>query len=532
MTEPLPIPPAFDSIDDVLVGLGALEQGMRARRDRRATFVSAYLVITRELIRRISAGGFADGAWVGRYLVAFADLYRAALAAWEAGDHARVPKPWRCAFEAAAAGSTLVAQDLLLGINAHINHDLPLALARVSIDPDRARAYRDHTAVNDALRAATDEVQGRLAAGYSPVLGLLDRALGPLDEELTQFSFVKAREAAWESAVALANARDDEERARVRARIDDHAGVLARLLLGLSGQEPALVGALRKIEDATPDWVAAFLGQEPGPAPPPPDGEPPVVASLPELVARLEATVARFDAAHSRLSVYPTIYLDVSRRFRKAIGTPGFFDEPTWIEALDVQFANLYFRALSAFEAGRADRIPRCWALTLRSAAQGETTLPQDLMLAINVRLTHDLAIALWKAGVYAEGSERRIADFKKIHPLFKASIDPAQATLAGKYSRVVAVLDRLGGFVDELLVDRAYVYARDGALVDARRLADARSDAERAVILRGLDDDATRRAQRILLRDFAGGRWVVQALRRVEEAFPGKWSEWVAPPP
>jgi hypothetical protein len=238
----------YRSVGDVVAGLSALEAFFLERRDKRGVFVAAYLPITLEIQRRIQEGRFDDNAWVAAYLVAFANLYRQALAAYDSGRLASVPKPWRIAFDAAADDSCLLLQHLLLGINAHINHDLPIALSEVTIDPDRASRQRDHTAVNEALQVATDPVQERLARLYAPGLGLLDVVAGVFDEQLTNFSFEKAREAAWTAGVLLVDAGDDVKRAAVRKRTEEQAAALARLVLAPHPAAPTLFAVLRQLE--------------------------------------------------------------------------------------------------------------------------------------------------------------------------------------------------------------------------------------------------------------------------------------------
>lgn len=131
----------YHTLDDVVSGFAALETRFRQQRDRRAIFLTLYGVVSAEMRTRVEAGAFADPPWVHRYAVAFANLYRGALEAYEDGRAADVPKPWRLCFDAAKAGSGLVLQDMLLGVNAHVNNDLPRALVSVSIDPDRALRY-------------------------------------------------------------------------------------------------------------------------------------------------------------------------------------------------------------------------------------------------------------------------------------------------------------------------------------------------------------------------------------------------------
>ncbi len=242
----------YQSFDDMLAGLMTLERLFLGSQDRRGVFAAAYVLITRELRRRVGRGQFQDNPWVARYGIAFGNLYRVALHDFEAGPRDRVPSAWRLALEAAAAGSELVVQDLFLALNAHVNGDLPLALTSASIDPGRQSRYADHTAVNDALESVTDAVQARLARLYAPALGLFDAGLGPLDEAVTAFSFVAARENAWDRAVAIANAQSDAERARVAARIVEHAGVVARLIIAPT--VPVwLLQALKHLE-LTRDW--------------------------------------------------------------------------------------------------------------------------------------------------------------------------------------------------------------------------------------------------------------------------------------
>jgi hypothetical protein len=217
------IPSAYRSLDDAIQALTSLEQSFRSQHDRRAIFATAYLAITRAIKQAVADGSFQDNAWVTRYALCFANLYRTALLAYEQGDMTALPKAWRIAFETSKNNGALAIQDLMLGINAHINHDLALALIEVTIDPQRPTRYADHCKVNDILRAATDPMQQRIGQLYAPILNLLDQACDTIDEDIACFSVEKAREAAWLAAVALANAHDDAERAALRANLNDRS---------------------------------------------------------------------------------------------------------------------------------------------------------------------------------------------------------------------------------------------------------------------------------------------------------------------
>ena len=184
----------FQKSEDVVIGLKIIQDHFQAIGDRRAVFATSYLEITKEIVRRISNKFFHDNSWVSHYVVAFAELYRKALYHYERREYFIVPKSWMISFDVSKNNRGLVIQDLLLGINAHINHDLPLSLLEVSIDPQRQKKLEDHRAVNYVIKDIIDHIQERISDFYSKGLGLLDRLLGQLDEDFFSFNFEKARD--------------------------------------------------------------------------------------------------------------------------------------------------------------------------------------------------------------------------------------------------------------------------------------------------------------------------------------------------
>jgi hypothetical protein len=244
---------AYATVDDVVEGLAALEENFRSRQDRRSIFLTLYGVASSEVRDRVLRGEFLDPPWVHRYAVEFANLYREALDAYDRGRTADVPKAWRLCFDAARTGSGLVLLDLLLGVNAHVNNDLPLALDRISIDPDRAGRKRDHDAVNAILAFVMQRAVERLTALYAPGFAALDAGAGELDEMLSLFSLEVARDSAWEGAVSLANARSPVERALAGRLISSRAALVARLLLAPS-RNPVFARVSQRLEQGS-SWL-------------------------------------------------------------------------------------------------------------------------------------------------------------------------------------------------------------------------------------------------------------------------------------
>lgn len=240
----------YATVDEVVLSFLTLEDLFRLRLDQRAVFVTAYLHITQDIQGKLRQGGFFhDDAWLTRYLLAFANRYRAALSQYEQGNSSLVPKSWRLSFEASSQGRALVIQDLLLGINAHINHDLSLSLVEAGIEePLRAARLADHNRVNEVIRQITGDIQLRIANQYSAALGALDRLFGGLDEGFTNFSFEKARAHSWEMAVSVCDAQGEEARSLARRKIDEQAGFIGRLMLLPNVRAPWLIEAIKYID--------------------------------------------------------------------------------------------------------------------------------------------------------------------------------------------------------------------------------------------------------------------------------------------
>ena len=196
----------FASVDDVVERLTRTESYLRGRGDRRAVFLTVYSRMTATVRTAIADGAFVDPEWTASYLVAFAERYRRALVAFERRSFDSLPRPWLIAFAAGVRGETLVAQDALLGINAHIAYDLTYTLGDVGIDPDRDAKLEDHDRINAILARLVQTAQDALVETYG-ALGIagIDGLLDPLDDRLALFGLEATREFAWRNAVLRAD---------------------------------------------------------------------------------------------------------------------------------------------------------------------------------------------------------------------------------------------------------------------------------------------------------------------------------------
>lgn len=205
----------------------ALMNGWESAHDRRAIFLTCYLMMTRNMIAYANDGGFHDTPWMYALLYRFIEYYFDALDAWD-HDAASTPAAWRSAFEADQQPDLHVLQNLMLGVNAHISYDLIYALLDVlrpdwdTLDADhRAQRYQDYVIVNRVICDTLDAVQDGVVERHSPAMNWVDLGFGRLDERLTERMIARWREDSWESALALlaVPATDlDNLRAEVEAR--------------------------------------------------------------------------------------------------------------------------------------------------------------------------------------------------------------------------------------------------------------------------------------------------------------------------
>ena len=127
-----------------------------------------------------------------------------------------VPRPWRLAFQADPNLPTIV--HLLLGMNAHINYDLPQATLSVITDQDFEdpvlieRRRRDHERI-DMILASRVTAEDHAIGGRRSVL---DRLLTPANRLSSRRFLREARQKVWLNVAELQQARLDGRRRLLR----------------------------------------------------------------------------------------------------------------------------------------------------------------------------------------------------------------------------------------------------------------------------------------------------------------------------
>ena len=157
---PPPGPPAT-TIEEVIVRMQSIS-ALLPPGDGVACFNRMYLEVTEAVQSNVQGGSFADPTWVSRLDVVFANLYFAAIDAMS-GPSAGMPTAWVPLTAARDKAGIEPIQFALAGMNAHINHDLPLAVVatcrQLTTFPTDGSHHADYQKVDGLLDTAEQSVR-------------------------------------------------------------------------------------------------------------------------------------------------------------------------------------------------------------------------------------------------------------------------------------------------------------------------------------------------------------------------------------
>jgi len=212
---------------------------LAASCDHAAVFALAYLRTTQTYLdSTLTPGYFADPAFVNHEDAAFAAMYFGAIDDWNAGHLDRVPPAWRIALQADQDRSVTGNGDLLLGMNAHVNRDLPFVLAAIGlVAPNGTSRKPDHDKINVMLNHVVQPLIDEEAARFDPGIQTVQTPFGVGYTGLMQM-LVAWRESAWRAAERLVSAPDAADRAQVAADIEASAASEAEAIRASSSYLP------------------------------------------------------------------------------------------------------------------------------------------------------------------------------------------------------------------------------------------------------------------------------------------------------
>jgi hypothetical protein len=220
--------------------------------DASGYFPAMYARVTSAVDAAIASGRFADGSAMATFARTFAARYLV-----PRSGQPPVPGCWQAAWDVSGDGHLLIIQHLLLGVNAHVNHDLPLVVVDLAAERGGLQKMRpDFDAINQILAETQPLVLKDLALSSQWV----NLVAGLGGGRLFDFSLTVARGQAWRSAERLHD-MDPADRVDDVAELDRLVRVLAYLVANPRTPQRWALPLLRRLEDHDPRRVTrALLG--------------------------------------------------------------------------------------------------------------------------------------------------------------------------------------------------------------------------------------------------------------------------------
>jgi len=187
-----------------------------------------------------------------------------------------------------------------------------------------------------------------------------------------------------------------------------------------------------------------------------------VVATM----TRLEQTLPRTDGVWW----FNHLYLRVTLGVRAAIGSTTF-EDPRFLDRLDVTFGNLYFDAMSAGD-GNPDAAPAAWRPLLRARHAGGIEPLQFALSGMNAHINRDLPAGIVSVceelGGDPDVPSARHADFERVNGI----LESVEAEVKGEFlTGALGKVDAATAPVDDRVAMWKVRAARDAAWTNAQVL-------------------------------------------------------------
>ena len=190
--------------------------------------------------------------------------------------------------------------------------------------------------------------------------------------------------------------------------------------------------------------------------------------TIDDVLERMD-TISSALPASDGVAVFNRMYRQVTHLIDQAVDASAF-QAGDFLARLDVHFANLFFDAYAADEAG--EPVPRAWAPLFEYRAKPNTHPVQFALAGMNAHISHDLPHAVVsacrEAGVEPTDDSPEHADFTQTNDVLENASGEIKSWF---HTGLVATLDDLGGRVDDALSMYGIHVARAGSWLVSQTL-------------------------------------------------------------
>jgi len=246
------------TIDEVITQLETIIAHAINTNNRAGNFAALYHKVTCRVKQGIQTGEFENGARMELFDVTFANRYLTAYDQWITKNYSQMSESWKVAFEMTEKSSVLILQHLFLGMNAHINLDLGVAVTEVAKGQNLplTNLNNDFNTINTILASLTYQVVSELDK-VSPLLSLAGMH-SKNDSLFIQFAMDNARDGAWCFAEDLFTKQNDDYNNLIIQR-DKDISLLGHAIVQTKGLLAITVWIIHLFEDKIPSKIIEVL---------------------------------------------------------------------------------------------------------------------------------------------------------------------------------------------------------------------------------------------------------------------------------
>ncbi len=220
------------------------------------------------------------------------------------------------------------------------------------------------------------------------------------------------------------------------------------------------------------------------------------------ITTRMAQLVTTWQQTRDQRATFLQCYQMMTENMLKAVANGRFHDGP-WVTHLLNHFADYYFAALEAYDAG--DCGTAVWTLAHDAATKGRANVLQHLFLGVNAHINYDLALTVYDllhdrwASLPPATQQSRYEDYCLVNDIIAETIDGVQDEVVEQRSPLLALVDWLGGRMDEFIVTQLITHWREEVWRTALQLVEAADDEAREQVRQRLAETAVRRSRAIL---------------------------------
>ncbi len=123
-------------------------------------------------------------------------------------------------------------------------------------------------------------------------------------------------------------------------------------------------------------------------------------ACIDDVITEMEDRLEPLAESCSHHAIFSLAYLRVTENVRDA-NRSGYFADRAWLNTVDAIFADMYFRTMDDYQAGRS--VPSAWKVALDDSENRKLNGLGNFMMNMNAHINNDFPRALAQAGLITE---------------------------------------------------------------------------------------------------------------------------------